>query len=373
MINILEEQDNFKKNASIESVCLKEGSREQTPLFSILIPTFRRVDLLKEAVESACGQAFDPGRFEVIVMDNQYDPQSETAKWIQTVDAGNLFYYQNRENLGAAGNWNRGFELARGKWVMMLHDDDLLHQDACSMAERMIGKLGEENLAVIFPERDVIGENKEAIRPSLGFRMVKAVKKWVFRLAKKPARRWKLICENYRIIMGSIAPTCGTIFCRGIVLREGGFCDKYKSTDLVFALKLCDRHRCYFTDEVWGAYRVSANDSLNVRTRAALANEAYGRELFFQQYFAGHSAFCSFDQKVKQRIMYYLCVHSCRKGVYEEEAAIFQEALRPELQALRPNPVNAVLYKLRSGFMEILGCIMMLTREQDESTTRRKR
>ena len=40
-----------------------------------------------------------------------------------------LSYYKNTENIGMSGNWNRLYQLAKGEWVVMLHDDDMLYDD----------------------------------------------------------------------------------------------------------------------------------------------------------------------------------------------------------------------------------------------------
>ena len=37
------------------------------------------------------------------------------------------------KNIGMIGNWNRLYTLARGEWVVMLHDDDLLYNDYLSI------------------------------------------------------------------------------------------------------------------------------------------------------------------------------------------------------------------------------------------------
>lgn len=40
--------------------------------------------------------------------------------------AGKITYYKNKRNLGLFGNLNQCLKLAKGKWVCILHDDDIL-------------------------------------------------------------------------------------------------------------------------------------------------------------------------------------------------------------------------------------------------------
>ncbi len=96
-----------------------------------MIPTFRRFDLLCEAVASAIVQRCSSGPVEIVVVDN--DPQSTNAeRLLERMPAIRdiaFRYYINAENLGMFGNWNRCIELGRGEWHSMLHDDDLLDPD----------------------------------------------------------------------------------------------------------------------------------------------------------------------------------------------------------------------------------------------------
>lgn len=60
-------------------------------------------------------------------MDNNPERGCETEKLMMSYSNNPMIsYYKNADNLGMVGNWNRLFTLAKGKYVVMLHDDDLL-------------------------------------------------------------------------------------------------------------------------------------------------------------------------------------------------------------------------------------------------------
>lgn len=100
------------------------------PHVTVAIPTYNRSTLLRRALLSVLSQTFT-GDMEVIVVEN---PSEEAIFGIPT-DAECLCkeladtrirYIRNTSNLGMVGNWNRCLELALGRWVVVLHDDDWL-------------------------------------------------------------------------------------------------------------------------------------------------------------------------------------------------------------------------------------------------------
>jgi glycosyltransferase involved in cell wall biosynthesis len=95
------------------------------PVLSIAVPTYKRFDLLKETLNSIFALKFTVP-FEVLVVDN--DPEhSELALYeIEQYPSNAFSYYKNTENLGMYGNWNQCLALAKGTYITILHDDDLL-------------------------------------------------------------------------------------------------------------------------------------------------------------------------------------------------------------------------------------------------------
>jgi glycosyltransferase involved in cell wall biosynthesis len=91
------------------------------PEVSILIPTYRRPQLLRRAIASALSQD-PPVAMEVIVGDDA----DEGAAIVSEFDDVRLRYQRNFEHLGMAGNWNRLCDMARGDYLLLLNDDDRL-------------------------------------------------------------------------------------------------------------------------------------------------------------------------------------------------------------------------------------------------------
>ena len=65
--------------------------------------------------------------YEIVIINN--DPEGATGETKEVIEAfrdKRIYYYVNQSNIGLCGNWNRGLELCRSKYVAMIHDDDVL-------------------------------------------------------------------------------------------------------------------------------------------------------------------------------------------------------------------------------------------------------
>lgn len=88
-------------------------------LLSIVIPTYNRLDLLRETIASVRAQTC--GDYELIVVDDA----SEDGTWPYLSGLDGVRAHRNEVRLGLAANWNRAISLARGEYVYVLQDDDL--------------------------------------------------------------------------------------------------------------------------------------------------------------------------------------------------------------------------------------------------------
>lgn len=120
----------FADTAHIRSEEVFVGADRTPPRLTIALPTCRRHDLLVEAVASALSQDWKEP-FEVMVVDD--DPAGDGCARLRSalpaVDTANFRYLRNRRNLGMYPNHNRCVTEARGAWISILHDDDLLDPD----------------------------------------------------------------------------------------------------------------------------------------------------------------------------------------------------------------------------------------------------
>jgi len=95
---------------------------QSTPSVTVFIPTFNRAYMLKETIDSVLRQTFDD--FELIISDNASDDPTESI--VRSFHDKRISYVKNDKNIGMCGNWNRCFDLAKGEYIALLPDDDLM-------------------------------------------------------------------------------------------------------------------------------------------------------------------------------------------------------------------------------------------------------
>jgi glycosyltransferase involved in cell wall biosynthesis len=96
------------------------------PLLSVCIPAYNRPVWLQRALQSVIN--LNPqycSEVEIVVSDDSTDPTcGEVARHLLASWQGVGKYTANNPSLGMAENWNRAIAQARGKYVIVLHDDD---------------------------------------------------------------------------------------------------------------------------------------------------------------------------------------------------------------------------------------------------------
>ncbi len=92
---------------------------------SVCIPTYNGATYIRECIDSILNQSF--GDFELIISDDS--SKDDTLKIIESFDDPRIKIFHNDHQLGLVGNWNRCIELAKGEYIMIFHQDDVMGND----------------------------------------------------------------------------------------------------------------------------------------------------------------------------------------------------------------------------------------------------
>jgi hypothetical protein len=125
------------------------------PLLSIGLAVYNGERHLAQAIDSLLAQ--DVGDFELIISDNASTDATESICREYVAADPRIRYVRNAENIGAAANYNRVFELSTGGYFMWGSDDDVWDP---RFASACIAKLEDSPLAVQCTSRiALIGED----------------------------------------------------------------------------------------------------------------------------------------------------------------------------------------------------------------------
>jgi glycosyltransferase involved in cell wall biosynthesis len=127
------------------------GSTEGgTPFFSVVIPTYRRPDLLVQALESVTAQTFFD--YEVIVIDDDPDRSARAVVESAAADRPDVrfAYHENDQAKGGSGARNAGLARAGGTWVAFLDDDDTWLPDKLAAVHAVITTSQDADLTLVY-------------------------------------------------------------------------------------------------------------------------------------------------------------------------------------------------------------------------------
>jgi glycosyltransferase involved in cell wall biosynthesis len=91
-----------------------------------MVPTYRpRTDYLEEALRSILQQDPGPELMQIEVVDD-CSPDGAPIESVRRIAGQRIAVHCEQKNNGLSGIWNRCIERARGEWVHILHQDDLV-------------------------------------------------------------------------------------------------------------------------------------------------------------------------------------------------------------------------------------------------------
>lgn len=230
------------------------GRPAQTNVFlSVVIPTYNRNEIFKSSLLSVLKQKLSDIEWEVLVIDNTPLDNGCTPalEIVREINDDRVLYYHNEKNIGSGYSWNRAVELARGKWITFLHDDDLLYSNAlCNIVEQIQSE--SDQLGFIYGTRTFFS-NENDVNLDYEKRCIP------IQLTRKAA--------IIRYFTDTGAPSCGTTISKEAYCYAGGINKDFGPVaDAVLSYQIMKRYRVVTSAYILGAYRWGVNETLNVQT-----------------------------------------------------------------------------------------------------------
>lgn len=128
------------------------------PTVSVAIPVYNGEAYLAAAIESVLAQT--RGDFELVICDDHSTDRS--LEIASSFADSRIRVLRNATNLGFGGNWNRCLTEARGHYIKILPQDDLLHPDCLSKQAAVLDQDTQQGVALVFCARTIIGPRGQA-------------------------------------------------------------------------------------------------------------------------------------------------------------------------------------------------------------------
>lgn len=142
------------------------------PKVTIAIPTFNRVDFLRQALDSALAQTYR--NIEVVVSDNA--STDGTQQLLSGYSDQRLKSIRQASNIGMMGNWDACLADASGEFFLLLSDDDVLERNAIAQlisgfcvkesinTDASASCLIDDQIGMVWCSSRIINEHNEVLR-----------------------------------------------------------------------------------------------------------------------------------------------------------------------------------------------------------------
>ena len=204
------------------------NSSSSAPTISVGMPVYNGEEFVGQSIQSILDQSF--ADFELIISDNGSSDNSEEICRAYADGDSRIRYYRNAQNMGAAKNYNRLFELARGEYFRWSNADDLIgqnHHEIClnALLENPGAVLSYGKTALI----DEVGETTALYEDNLHLPQEKASERFVafferagFTTAIYGLMRKEALAKT-RLFGDGTLPAADTFFMAELTLRGGFF------------------------------------------------------------------------------------------------------------------------------------------------------
>lgn len=196
---------------------------DKKPLVSIVIPTYKRPELLRRALKSALNQTYP--NVEVIVINDSPKSNLESMK----KEFQSVSFYENSENMGGCYTRNRGIEESDGEYVNFLDDDDEIFPNKISLQIKKFRDSRVENLGIVTAHVEDNRSGKKIIKTN-----------------RVRGNRYRKLLSGY-----AISGIETMLIKKKCLIDVGGFDENLQSSqEYDLMIRLAERYQMDYVDEI---------------------------------------------------------------------------------------------------------------------------
>jgi len=126
----------------------------------VCIPTYNGAEFIAAAIQSVLDQGF--ADFELIVVDDC--STDGTLDIVRSFVDPRIHSYQNEERLGIPANWNRSLSFARGEYVCLFHQDDVMFPENLERKVRVLD--ADQTVSFVHSKAELLIDDSAPAPPS---------------------------------------------------------------------------------------------------------------------------------------------------------------------------------------------------------------
>lgn len=206
---------------------------------SVCIPTYNSSKHIAECIKSVLNQSYSD--YEIIVCDN--NSTDNTVELVRSFNSKKIKLYQNKVNIGMAGNFIKVCELASGEFIKLLASDDLLEPDALKISFNTF--LNYQHLSLVVTSKKLINDNSKII-----FKNFKSLNNGIH-------ERSEIVKKITQSGRNPVGEPSFAMFKSSDYFKVGGFNENQSLLlDLDLWLKLLQIGDLYFINNPLGSFRI---------------------------------------------------------------------------------------------------------------------
>lgn len=337
-----EKANNLFKNNHIKSIEIASSVTIENPDVTFAIPAYMRPDTIQDTVKSILAQNSQYA-FVIIIVDDSGKNDSVKKKALELLNKySNIILYKNERNLGQAANWNRCIELAKTKWVILLHDDDMVCEEYLEKVYPIASYYQCTEVGVFQYKLDNLAHREKA---SQKFNNNQSFAQMVLSKMRK-GRPFKVFSED---IFQFIVPSPGCWFInREEVIKNGGFNPEFGVTlDGIFHFKNILYGKVMIIPEFLMIRRIEENTFLKEDAQIAVIDMLYHFGLNMLSQYSG-------IKKIYYKILLDISTIYLANGI-----KLKYEGMLDIKELLKNYGVNKFLYILPEKLIFLVNCLLL--------------
>jgi predicted O-linked N-acetylglucosamine transferase (SPINDLY family) len=243
------------------------GDGRFRPMWSVVIPAYRRERYLLQCLASVLAQWRGDEHMEVIVIDNGSEPSLKHH--VDGIGRGIVRYHRHSETIPLQRNWNSAVNVARGRWVHLLHDDDYVLPGFYAALEAGLNTVPEAVGAAFTAYENVNADEEVVFRNRVLGNERGVVRNWI-----------------HRIGVTNVLNPPAVVIRRSAYEAVGGYSDEILyTTDWELYMRVASRYEWWYEPEFLVRYRQHQQNVTAEQSVTGAQGEAFWRAIEMSEHY----------------------------------------------------------------------------------------